>query len=344
MSSVNLPKGRDLASEYARTLTAQSNIMPSLLAAQAQYQPLQASNQLANMNALLNGTPAGNYETQSFVPAVYKKGSNYSYGKIPEGVMGTIDYPTLPDAKGGGSGGGGGISFLMPPGLTGPGSMGTLPGMPNLGGGGGGMPGISGMFGGGLFGGGKPTKKLVSGSRYVTTNHAMPAQRGLLDIYNQDVLPQMSGGIIPTLTNQANYDLSLGGNMDPAMFRQAMQAVRSRQAGMLGGTGSAGDFQEALGVSAFGNQLMNQRRGFAQNVAAMRMGANPVSQAMGLAGMPGATSLFNPESPYASDIYNTNYNAKVNSAIANANNQNALIGAGISAVGSLGGAAMGAMI
>jgi len=76
-------------------------------------------------------------------------------------------------------------------------------------------------------------------------------------------------------------------------------------------------------------------------VAQMRMGGNPVSQAMGLSAMPGATSLLNPESGYAGDIYNTNYNARVGAALSNAQMKNDLIGAGISAVGSLGGAAMG---
>jgi hypothetical protein len=45
-------------------------------------------------------------------------------------------------------------------------------------------------------------------------------------------------------------------------------------------------------------------------------------------------SLFNPESAYAGDIFNTNYNANAAANIASANNKTALIGAGISAAGS----------
>src|SRR3569833_1316728 len=116
MSNVKLPQGQDLASEYARTLTAQANIMPSLLAAQSQFQPLQDSNQLAQLNSMLNGTAGGTYSTQTFVPAVYKTSGKYSYGKIPQGVDGTIDYPSLPDPRGGGGGSSGGMGI---PGLGG---------------------------------------------------------------------------------------------------------------------------------------------------------------------------------------------------------------------------------
>ncbi len=351
MSNVNLPKGQDLASEYARTLTAQSNIMPSLLAAQSQFQPLQASNQLSNLDMMLNGTSGGTYNTQEYVPAVYRQGGKYTYGKIPQGVLGTVDYPTLPDPRGGGGGSssggipglGGGMGL---PGMGGGGGLpgmdgGVLPGMngiPGMGGGGGGMgiPGLGGMFGGSSG----PKKRLVSGSYYRTSEHSYGPQRGLLDIYNQDVLPQMSGGIIPKLTDEANYELQLGGNMDPATLRQTMQAIRGQNNGMLGGTGSAGEFQTALGLSQYANQLRQQRQGFAGNVAAMRMGANPVSQAMGLSAAPGATSLLNPESGYAQNVYDNNQSMLINGAIANANNKNALIGAGISSVGSLAGGAM----
>jgi hypothetical protein len=344
-----MPKGQDLASEYARTLTAQSNIMPSLLSAQSQYQPIQASNQLSNLDMMLNGTAGGTYDTQEYMPAVYQQGRKYSYGKIPAGVMGTIDYPTLPDPRGGGGGGSSG-------GMSIPGLSGSMPGMPGIDGGV--LPGINGIPGmggdgnplssipglGGIFGSDGPKKKLISASGYKTTSHTYGPQRGLLDIYNQDVLPQMSGGIIPKLTDEANYELSLGGNMDPATLRQTMQSIRGANNGMLGGTGSSGDFQTAMGLSQYANTLRQQRQSFAGNVASMRMGANPVSQAMGLSATPGATSLLNPESNYAQNIYDNNQSMAVNGAIANANNTNALIGAGISAVGSLGGAAMGAMI
>lgn len=54
--------------------------------------------------------------------------------------------------------------------------------------------------------------------------------------------------------------------------------------------------------------------------------------------------LFNPESPYAQDIYNTNYNAQAAANISNANNSAATQAAGIGAGGSILGGALSAFL
>src|SRR5262245_32627792 len=104
MSQINLPKGRALAGAYAKTLSAQANLLPSLLATQADTQPISTATRLADIQQLLLGTPEGDYETQEYTPAVYLKNGRYSYGPIPKGVQGLINYPELPDARGGGGG------------------------------------------------------------------------------------------------------------------------------------------------------------------------------------------------------------------------------------------------
>lgn len=90
-----------------------------------------------------------------------------------------------------------------------------------------------------------------------------------------------------TLTATANNDLALGANVDPALLRIAQQSVRGRTLGTLGSKGKAGDYSEALGVSAFANDLRNQRRGFAQQVSAANdnryAGAAPA--ALGISGI-----------------------------------------------------------
>lgn len=401
MSSINLPAGRDLPSEYSKTLSAQISMLPNLLAAQAQYQPVQSANQLSNLNSLLLGTPDQEYTSQIYTPSVRERGGVFSYGSIPKGTSGYIAYPNLPNnipqtGKTGGSGGGiGGVGL---PGTGGgglPGISGTTTGtsgggfnwdgmVPSLpGGGGGGLPGMPGGGGGGissimdpfgLFGGGDgPPTNTVSPAGYRTVTHTLPAQRGLLGLQSiargsdiADVAnlgpgamqafmmsdPRTSG-LLEQMTTQTGTELGMGANLDPSLMRLAQQTVRGRQTGMLGGTGSAGDLGEALGVSAFGQNLRQQRLANASSVSTLRnqiygdpfqrvLGRNSTasSAAMGLSGQ-GATNRLNPESSYAEDLYNTNYNSLVNKAIADANNQNALIGAGISAVGSLGGAAMG---
>lgn len=423
MANINMPKGRDLAQEYSKTISAQMGILPNLLAAQSQFAPIQASNQLSNLNSLLLGTPDQSYNSQIYTPSVYQQGGKYKYGKLPQGISGTIQYPNLPDnrpTQSGNSGNGFNAASLfgMPggglPGFSGTGSGnsgGGMPGMPGMGGGMPGMPGMPGMGGSGggfnpmdpfgMFGGGDsgPPRTLVSPSGYRTVTNNVPGQQGLLSLYENFVAPSLErtqeatnssqrasdiadvgnlgpqaiaaimasdpkmAGLLDMLTNQAGSELGMGAQMDPSLMRLATQGVRARQQGMLGGTGSAGDYGEALGLSQFGQQLRQQRRANASGVIGLRQqvlgdpfqrvlgrpgagltaSANTLNQAMGLGGQSGPMSLLNPESSYAGDLHNTNFNALVNQAIGNANNQNALIGAGISAFGSLAGGAMGAI-
>lgn len=447
MANISLPKGRSLGSEYAGTLSAQQNILPNMFASQAQWQPLQSSTQLSNLRNLMLGTDAMDYNTREYSPAVYRQGGNYSYGKIPDGVQGVINYPNLPDSRGSnGSSGGGGI--WLPPGV--PGIPGISGGASNsgmfklknsrVGGSAGGIdggvypgynglgpekkgvsgnqyPGSPGSYNGmplppsplgpldpfsSLFGGGDstPPRRLVSPSGYNDVGHHQDAQMGLLQLYGDYMAPQLeaaqertlssqrasdiadvanlgpasmaaiaasdpaSAKLLGTATDQAQNELGMGSNLTPAQLRQATQAVRSRSTGMLGGTGNAGDLGEAMGIGAYGQQMQQNRRQFAGGVLGQRqsfygdafqrilgrpgagLGAssNALNQAMSLGGQQGPLSLMNPESKYAGDIYNGNWNALVNGAIGNANNQNALIGAGISAFGSLAGAGMGAMV
>jgi hypothetical protein len=153
-----------------------------------------------------------------------------------------------------------------------------------------------------------------------------------------------TAALIEQLTGRASSELGMGANLDPSLMRLATQGVRARQTGMLGGTGNAGDYGEALGLSAFGQQLKQQRQGFGNQVVQLRNqiygdpfqrilsrpgaglgpAAGAVGQAQGLsAGAGNAMNLLNPESSYAGDIYSGNWNALVNQSIGNANNQNA---------------------
>lgn len=89
------------------------------------------------------------------------------------------------------------------------------------------------------------------------------------------------------LTATANNDLALDATLDPTLLRQAQQSVRGRTLNTLGSKGKAGDYSEALGVSAFANELRNQRRGFAAGVTALndnRYAAVP-GAAMGISGV-----------------------------------------------------------
>jgi hypothetical protein len=93
-----------------------------------------------------------------------------------------------------------------------------------------------------------------------------------------------TAGLMNSMTTEAQSELDAGYNLTPAQLRLAQQSVRARNQGTLGGTGRAGDLKEAIGVSQYGQDLRNQRRGYAANVAGMRAS---------LYGEPGAKVLQN---------------------------------------------------
>lgn len=180
---------------------------------------------------------------------------------------------------------------------------------------------------------------------------------GAIDKYAGDVtasLRRASGteGISNELQRQAQAELAAGTSLTPDVARQVAQGVRSSAAERGFGMGRSDAVAEAFAQGERGLQLQQQRRAFAGQTAGLLQatggdpfmailgrpsGTTSAAQAFlgqGQAASPGA--LFNPESSYAQDIYNTNYNAQAAAKIASANNQTALMSAGIQAAGNMG--------
>lgn len=156
------------------------------------------------------------------------------------------------------------------------------------------------------------------------------------------ILREASGnaGLLDTLTQQAQSELDLGASVDPSLANELSQGVRAAQAARGFGFGAPDAIQEAFTRGQAGINLRNQRRQFAGNVVGLNQatGGDPFlallgrpSQAMSAMQGYGAQAqgynpgmLFNPESGYASDVYNSNYNADAAARIAEANNATAL--------------------
>lgn len=168
-------------------------------------------------------------------------------------------------------------------------------------------------------------------------------------------LRQASGtaDLVAGLEKAAKEGLDAGAGLDPSLANEVAQGVRAGQAARGFGFGSPDAIAEAFARGERGNALRQQRQQFAtQTVGTLQAtGGDPV---MALLGRPSQTlgmgqsvtaqgqgftpsSLFNPESGYAGDIYNTNYNASAASKIAQANNNAAITAAGISAAGNAAG-------
>lgn len=158
--------------------------------------------------------------------------------------------------------------------------------------------------------------------------------------------------LIEELNRQAMSDLQAGASLDPSLANEVQQGVRAAQAARGFGFGAPDAVAEAFARGQRGVDLRNQRRQFAGNVVGLNqatggdplmalfgrpsqtlgMGQNVVGQGAGF--NPGA--MFNPESGYAADVFNTNFNSQAAANIASANNKTALTAAGIQAAGSMG--------
>jgi hypothetical protein len=117
-------------------------------------------------------------------------------------------------------------------------------------------------------------------------------------------------------------------------------------------------FEELMGAGVGGQELIRSRAGQAlsasegfygnpfetilQRNSGKNAGSAAGATATGLNGSSGP-SLFNPESAYAQDVNNTNYNAQSAAAISSRNNQAALLSALTGALGTAGGAYFGSL-
>lgn len=162
--------------------------------------------------------------------------------------------------------------------------------------------------------------------------------------------------LIDELSRQAQEELALGAQLDPSLQRLVQQSVREGQSARGFGLGPMDIFEEALSTAEFGQSLRDKRRAMAAGVVGLNQSAygDPFLQILGRPSRAGNDAgamvntglglgaaagprLFNPESAYAADLFNTNYNAKAAANISNANNRAALIGSLIGAGGMVGG-------
>lgn len=367
---------RNYRREMQANIEAQIGLMPQMFQAQSIYAPLESSLNLQNLDSFLNGTQDSDYTTYGWKAPVYKTGRRSS---------------------------GGGVSLL--PGMPMPGGSGGFPGMPGGGGGfdmpslipggggGFGLPGLDGLFGGDD----KPKKKLVSKGQYVATGTAhRGAQRGFLDMYQNDIVPTLDAAqrrslsyqregdiadvqrlspamlaalrasnpeaarLLDSLNADAQQGMDAGATLDPSLRREVSQSVRGGQAARGMGLGPVDLYTEALQTGSAAEALRQTRRANAASTIGLdqQFYGNPFDRilnrssqsnalAPGIAAQGDAMSqikqFINPESPYAGDIYNTNFNAMQSRNNAASSNTAALWGAGINAVGHIAGGAMGAI-
>jgi hypothetical protein len=151
-----------------------------------------------------------------------------------------------------------------------------------------------------------------------------------------------TAGLLDTLNQQAQQQMSYNGALDPATQRLLQQNIRGSQAARGMGYGVGDQAQEAYYVTQTEEQRRAANQQFGSSVAGLTQSfyGDPFSRVAGLT-TPGAP-MVNPESSYAQDIYNTQFNANAAANIASANNQAALVSSGNSGASQMGSSAMSA--
>lgn len=375
--SPDMPSARNGGTESAQALKWKTKNAGALYEAEARYQPLYQRLALGNTDTFLNGSEGGTYTVNEQVPNPRYKGKNPATGSsfmpgfgggLP-GISGSFGgIPGL----GGGGGGGGGLPGL--PGLPG------IPGLGGDGGGdffgglfGGGddkkkkipkkiwqsrevsygpQRGFLDMLENDIN---PALLRLDTAQRESDIGDIAtlgPKAREALRLANPD-----NAALLDQLNEQANSELALGAQLDPSMRREVEQGVRAGQSARGMGFGNSDLFEELMATGSRGEAMRDKRRGFAsqllglnqaiygdpfQQILGRPSGAGAASGIFGQAsGLQAGPSLFNPESSYMQDLFNTNLNMKASGAISSANNKNAILAAGISALGGAAGGALG---
>lgn len=166
--------------------------------------------------------------------------------------------------------------------------------------------------------------------------------------------------LMAELNKQAMSDLQLGGRLNASERRELQQGARGAQAARGFGYGINDAAIESWAQLQGSEQKRRERQQFAQSMVGMNQATSadpfmailgrPASMTPAMTGSfvgqaqgfnPGA--MFSPESQYAGDIYNQNWQGQLAARTASAKNRASMIGAGIGAVGKIGGSIGGSI-
>ena len=168
-----------------------------------------------------------------------------------------------------------------------------------------------------------------AGKGNVTENYDIPASRGLIDIYSNDIAPAYSRmentaraasvagdmdvmsrygqqasdlirrtsgneGLLKTLNAQAQSELDAGATLDPSLRREVQQSIRAGQAARGFGMGVNDMAAESYMTAMQAEQLRRARQGFGMQMVGMNQatGGDPFMALLGRqSSLPGAQAF-----------------------------------------------------
>lgn len=331
--NVEAPPPRNYGQETRDTLQAQIDLAPQLAATEARYRPVYTALDLADLNYMLRGSDA--------IPQI-------SFDQ-PVSRTTTTESANPREGLGGGKGG-----------------TEASPNRTN-------MTTVEEQYMPAMLGQQKGVLSLYEEDIAPSLSRIEAAERNSRIAGEMDAIGKYAGGVSRTLreatgnaplldelNRQALEEIKSGARLDPSLRREVQQSIRAGQAARGMGYGMRDLADESTMTALQAEQLRRNRQAFAQSMVGMNQatGGDPFmailgrpsqvfqatqgvgAQAYGMSQSMGP-KLFNPESQYAADIYNQNYQGQLAARTATAANKSAILGGAIGAVGSIGGGFLG---
>jgi len=341
-TTVEAPPPRNYGQETRDTLQAQIDLAPQIYEAEAKYRPLYTRLDMSQLEQALLGSPSGTRTTQRQVTDVSPAGWYNNEGRL---VSTDPNYQAsgnqVWNRNGWSAGAGGPAQYQWRNAVATPRTISETTS----------TPGQRGLLD--IYAEAMPRLGAIESADQA---RKLAGELGLVQTYGSGVvqgLREAAGNaeLIRKLNQEAEAELNMGATLDPSLRREVAQAVRAGQSARGMGTGPGDVAEEALYTGLQAEQLRRARQQFAAQVASLDQAtsADPFMALLGRSSgtwnsapgygqqaqslTQGGNRLFNPESPYAQDIYNTNYNAQAAANIAGANSRSGMIGAGIGAAG-----------
>lgn len=147
--------------------------------------------------------------------------------------------------------------------------------------------------------------------------------------------------LLRSLNQQAQAQLDTGGRLTPQMQRLVDQQTRGAFAARGMAYSNPALVTEFLNRDIYSQQRLAQAQQFAQNVQNQNLASYNTFGQSGptpFGAIAQGTQVWSPNSQYAQDLFNTNYNAQAASNIASANKTNSYLQGSLNAAASVGAA------
>lgn len=248
------PAPPDYYAQTANELQAKVDLAPKVFATEAQYDPQYAALQVQTLRDTLTGTKAGKRQVQTTQNTPGFR--NTQTGEFRAGSTAPAFYPTVND-RFGNLEQNPWMPFTQTNNVTNTIDTPAQPGYLDL---------------AGTVSDKADQLQALSQTRQRSSDIADVGNLGPDSLAAMMKADPQQAALLTGLTDQAQTGLDRGTMLDPSQMRLVQQSVRAGQAARGMGFGPSDNYDEALGLSQFGQDIRNQRLSQAASVVGLRQG------------------------------------------------------------------------